>query len=130
LFGVVETERLPAPAYQADATARVYQFLAERAARIVAARHSAIVDAVFAKVDERTAIAAAAANVTFRGLFLVADLKTRLARVGARILDASDADAAVVRHQETFTLGRVEWMEIDASGSPAEILARARAAIG
>jgi hypothetical protein len=132
LFGIAETDRLPAATYQADATARVYQFLAEKAARIVTARHSAIVDAVFAKVDERTAIAAAAAsaNVAFRGLFLVADLKTRLARVGARTLDASDAGAAVVHHQETFTLGRVEWTEIDASGSPAETLARARTAIG
>jgi aminoglycoside phosphotransferase family enzyme/predicted kinase len=132
LFGVEETEHLPAVAYQADATAKVYRILAEKADHTITARHSAIVDAVFANVDERTAIAAAAAsaNVAFRGLFLVADLKTRLARVRTRTLDASDADTAVVRQQEAFALGNVAWMEIDASGTPAETLTRARAAIG
>ena len=132
LFGVAETERLPATAYQIGAIARVYKILAEKALRTVTARHSAIVDAVFAKDDERASIAAAAtsAHVAFRGLFLVADLTTRLARVGARALDASDADTAVVRHQEAFALGGVEWTKIDASGSPAETLARTRAAIG
>jgi hypothetical protein len=63
-------------------------------------------------------------------LFLTADLATRLARVGQRVLDASDADAAVVRQQESYRLGPVDWIEIDASGTPNQTLQRARAALG
>ena len=43
--------------------------------------------------------------------------------------DASDATAAVALEQETFALGAMEWIEIDASGSLPETLERARAAI-
>ena len=68
-------------------------------------------------------------SVAFRGLFLVADLQTRLNRVGTRGLDASDANAAVALQQESFALGRIEWIEIDASGSLPETLERARAVI-
>ena len=97
----------------------------------LAADHSAIVDAVFAKPEERTAVEAiaASADIAFRGLFLVADLQTRLNRVGTRGLDASDANAAVALQQELFALGSIEWIEIDASGSLPETLERARAAI-
>ncbi len=131
LFGVAEAERLSADAYRAEATGKVYGIVADKAARVIGARHSAIVDAVFARPEERAAVAAVAASagVGFRGLFLVADLQTRLKRVGARGLDASDANAPVVRQQETYPLGRIEWVEIDASGSPSETLTHARSAI-
>jgi hypothetical protein len=131
LFGVAETEHLPPEAYKAKATGNVYRILADKAARVIGARHSAIVDAVFAKPEERAAIAAVAASsgAGFRGLFLVADLQARIARVGTRGLDASDANAAVALQQETYALGRIEWIEIDASGSLPETLAHARAAI-
>jgi hypothetical protein len=131
LFGVPETERLPATAYQPEATIRVYRTLCEHAARVVAAGHAAIVDAVFAKTEERAAIAAVAeaAHVSFRGMFLVADLQTRLQRVVGRTRDASDADADVVRQQEMFTVESVEWTKVAAAGTPDETLARARAIV-
>ena len=131
LFGIAETEHLPSDAYSVETSAKVYAAVANKAVRIIAARHSVIVDAVFAKADERAAIAriSASANVAFRGLFLVADLKTRLERVGSRSLDASDADAAIARQQEAFPLGRIEWTEIDASGSLPETLSRVRMAL-
>ncbi len=129
-FGVGESERLPADAYDAAVTAQVYATLADKARRVIAAGHSAIVDAVFARPEERAAIGAAAAGVPFRGLFLTADLATRLARVGERKLDASDADAAVARAQEEYDLGDIDWTRVDASGSPAETLARAVFALG
>ena len=92
-----------------------------------AAGHSAIVDAVFAKDDEREEIAAVVSTGTrFRGLFLTADLATRIARVGARVNDASDADETVVRKQAQYDLGAMEWSEIDASGTPEQTLVKAK----
>ena len=109
LFGIAETGRLPETAYSRDVTAQVYAALAGKARRVIAAGHSAIVDAVFADAGERTAIAQAAAGAAFHGLFLTADLATRLARVGGRRGDASDADAAVAREQERYDLGAMQW---------------------
>lgn len=131
LFGYAETDKLPEQAYTAAVTAKVYATLAERALRVLRAGHSAIVDAVFAKAGERDAVAKLSADVDvpFRGLFLTADLETRIARVGARIGDASDADAAVARRQAGYDLGSMDWIEVDASGTPEETLARAKAAL-
>jgi predicted kinase len=86
---------------------------------------------VFASPQERDALAAAAqaAKVPLQGLFLTADLATRIARVGGRTEDASDADAAVVQAQQSYDLGTLTWPKIDASGSVAENLGRARAAL-
>ena len=104
-----ETEKLPAEAYTKEVTARVYASLAEKARRVLAAGHSAIVDAVFAEGFERADVAQAARGFDFHGLFLTADLATRVARVGARVEDASDADAAVARAQEQYDLGALDW---------------------
>jgi len=131
LFGVGETEKLPADCYTDEVTVRVYATLADKARRIVAAGHSVIVDAVFAQPHERAAITEAAKSANFRlhGLFLTADLKTRLARVGARAHDASDADAKVAQTQERYDLGPLDWTAVDASGTPENTLARAKAAL-
>jgi len=131
LFGKHETATLPAEAYGDEATAQVYAALAGKARRVLAAGHAAIADAVFARPEERAAIAAAArrCGVGFRGLFLTADLATRVARVGARTGDASDADAEIARQQESYELGSVEWTKIDASGTPDATLARIKGAL-
>jgi uncharacterized protein len=131
LFGVGETEKLPASAYATDVNARVYATLADKARRVLAAGHSAIIDAVFARPQERNVVAAvgASAKIPFRGLFLTADLKTRLARVGARATDASDADAAVAKSQESYDVGPIDWAPVDASGTPEQALELARSAL-
>ena len=131
LFGAGETDKLPTAAYTPDVTARVYGLIAGKAHRILAAGHSAIVDAVFATAQERDALAAAAkaAKVPVNGLFLTADLATRIARVGERRLDASDADAAVVQTQESYDLGALTWPKIDASGTLVDTLGRAKAVL-
>ncbi len=132
LFGVAETDRLPANAYAPEMTARTYAVLADKARRTITAGHSAIVDAVFSDAAERDAVAAIArANgVAFAGLFLTADLATRIARIGHRTGDASDADATVARRQEDYALGSLDWRMVDASGTPEETLARARDGLG
>jgi uncharacterized protein len=130
LFGVAETEPLPPAAYAADVSTRLYARLAETARRVVVAGHSVVVDAVFARPQERAAIAAVTpAQVGFRGLFLTADLDIRLARVGGRSGDASDAGVSVAREQEDYALGDLEWTVIDASGTPADTFARTKSAL-
>lgn len=131
LYGVAEHEHLSPTAYRAEVSERVYRIIIDKAARVARAGHSAIVDAVFAGAEERTAIegAATAAGVAFHGVFLVADLATRVQRVSARTGDASDADAEVARKQEEFVAGPVTWSRVDAAGSPAQTHANARAAI-
>jgi uncharacterized protein len=131
LFGVAETERLPADAYTAEITAQTYAALGDKARRVTSAGHSAVVDAVFAAPDERAAMAAVAStvNVAFRGLFLTADLATRIARVGRRTGDASDADAMIAQQQESYALGAMDWSVIDASGTPKQTLSRAKAVV-
>jgi aminoglycoside phosphotransferase family enzyme/predicted kinase len=132
LFGVGETDRLPAEAYAQGVTARTYAVLAEKARRTIAAGYSAVVDAVFADVAEREAVAvmAHANGAAFAGLFLTADLAIRIARIGHRTGDASDADAAVARRQEDYALGSLDWSRVDASGTPEETLARAKVVLG
>ena len=72
---------------------------------------------------------AAVLGVGFHGLFLDADLATRVQRVGTRSHDASDADAAVARTQAGYDLGKLDWTRIDAGGTPEQTLARARQAL-
>src|SRR5262245_62245697 len=128
LFGKDEHEKLPEAAYAPEVTARVYATIADKARRALAAGHSAIVDAVFAKPQERVLMeqSAQALGLPFHGIFLEVDLATRIARVGSRGRDASDADAAVARAQEGYDLGTLGWSRVDASGTPEETLARVR----
>ncbi|WP_036028987.1 AAA family ATPase [Bradyrhizobium yuanmingense] len=128
MFAVEDTHRLPPSAYKPEVTARVYDTLVQQARRVLAQGHSAIVDGVFAREDERDAIAALArkCNVTLNGLFLVADLATRQARIGSRQGDASDATPEVAALQEHYNIGHVGWATIDASGTQEQTLQNCR----
>jgi aminoglycoside phosphotransferase family enzyme/predicted kinase len=131
LFQVGHTDRLPPSTYRPDVTARVYEVLMQRSRQVLAQGHSVIVDAVFARESERDepAALARACGVSLDGLFLVADLATRQARIGRRQGDASDATQEVAAQQEHYNIGHVGWATIDASGTPAQTLQSCRDAI-
>jgi hypothetical protein len=90
---------------------------------------SVVLDAAYLQESERKDITGLAGgrNTPFVGLFLTADLATRLARIEQRQGDASDATRDVAMKQETFAIGAVEWHAIDASGTAADTLRRASA---
>jgi predicted kinase len=103
--------------------------MAVRATRTIAAGHSAIVDAVFARPADRIAIEAAAARtgVPFSGLWLDAPASILAGRANRRRGDPSDADAAVVHLQQTQDTGRIDWERIDAAVAAAGVFEAATA---
>jgi hypothetical protein len=124
LCGADPLQRLGPEGYSADVTRRVYSMVAQRALQVVQGGHAAIVDAVYARVSDREAIAgtAAAAGVPFVGIWLGAPASVLIARSGQRHLDASDADAAVIQMQLARDMGAITWHRIDASRAPDEVL--------
>ena len=132
-FGVGDTDRLPSDAYRPEVTAAIYAELAERAGHILAQGHSVVVDAVFARAAGARRHRQNRARRTrspFHGLFLSADLATRIARINRRSHDASDATAEIATAQQAYDTGAIDWSIVDASGTPEQTLDRARAAIG
>lgn len=132
ICGVPRLDRLGPDGYTADVSLRVYRTLADDASRIVAAGHSVIADAVYARPEDRHALerAAAAAGVPFDGVWLEAPEKTMIDRVEGRGRDASDADAAVVRAQHTLDVGPLgSWRRIDAARPVESVLGAVAAAL-
>jgi predicted kinase len=78
LHGVAETVRLAPEAYTQAASDAVYAVLYERARDTLAARHAVIVDAVFAKPEERARIETVAIElgVAFQGLWLASSRRS------------------------------------------------------
>jgi len=124
LCGVDPLHRLGPEGYTADVTRRVYAALTQRAAEVVQGGHAAIVDAVYARSDDREAIEriAATARVPFVGIWLDAPEAVLTARCDQRHLDASDADAAVIRKQVAQDTGAIPWLRIDASRASDAVL--------
>jgi aminoglycoside phosphotransferase family enzyme/predicted kinase len=124
LCGIEPLQRLGPEGYTTDVTRRVYATIADRAAQIVAGGHAAIVDAVYARPDDREAIerVAAAAHVPFAGVWLQAPESVLIARAAQRHLDASDADAAVIRGQVARDAGVLSWDRTGTSGSIDDVL--------
>jgi predicted kinase len=131
LCGLGPLDRLGPNGYTEGVSARVYAAVVEQAVRIVATGHSAIVDAVFARPEDRTAVERAArdAGVPFLGLWLDAPLETLVERVEHRRADASDADAVVVRQQVAGEVGYIGWQRINAEGNRDALMAAARDAL-
>ncbi len=130
LHGVEETVRLGPDAYTQAANDTVYAILCDKARRVLAAGHAAIVDAVYGTPEERIGIEAVAADlgIPFRGLWLEAPRQALIDRVAARTGDASDATPDVVEQQLTWNTGAFgsSWARLDSGGSRAETLEGAR----
>ncbi len=118
-------------AYKSEITRKVYDRVLKFAGDLLTAGWPVIADAVYAKAHERNAIERVAREhaVAFAGLWLEAPLPAMRERIDLRHGDASDADAAVVAHQAKHDVGTVDWHRIDAGGSPAETLTRAKAVL-
>ncbi len=128
LMGVAPETPLPERTYDERTTARVYAAQRDQAAATLRAGCAVIADAVFARPQEREAIAAVATDlgVPFVGLWLAAPADVLEARVAARTGDASDADVSVVRRQLGYDTGPIDWTIMEAGGGRADTLARAQ----
>ena len=126
--GVAMTDRLPPESYTREASHQVYHAAFSRADAALAAGHAVVLDAVFAHESERHAAEQLARRrgVAFHGIWLDAPAAVMKQRAGSRTPDASDADAHVVDRQLAYDLGDMAWTRVDASGTPAETLARVR----
>ncbi len=132
LAGVAPTAALPASHYTPARSAEVYATLYARAAAILAAGRTVVVDAVFLRPSECDAIAAvaAAAGVRCDGIWLDPDRDTAARRIDARRDDASDATPAVLAMQLGAAVAPPPgWHVVDARGEPSQVLARTRMAI-
>ena len=131
LLGFAPETRLPASGYRREVTRRVYDALRRKATIALAAGYSAIIDAVALVPEERSSFAAVAraAGVPFRGLWLEAPPARMAERIQARRHDASDASPEVLAEQLHHDPGPLDWVRIDAGGSPADCLGAARAAL-
>lgn len=116
LCGVAPLTRLPAAAYTADVTARVYARLCHDAAVALAAGHAVVCDGVFGEAWERSALddVARESGVPFVPVWLDAPDATLRARVAARRDDVSDATEAVIERQAAY-VPPAAWMRVDAS---------------
>ena len=124
LCGVSPLDRLGPEGYSSEMSERVYATLGERAEVTIRAGSSAIVDAVYARPGDRTAIERVAydKSVPFVGMWLEAAESTLIARAERRRHDASDADPEVIRMQHRQETGAMTWHRVDASLSPESVL--------
>ncbi len=116
LWRVGSREPLPAEAYAAGESERVYSRMLAEASVLLGGGCSVVLDAVFLQLEERSAAKRLAADrgVAFEGVWLDAPPDMLRARVEARRGDASDADARVVDEQLSRDPGPMDWAVVSA----------------
>jgi aminoglycoside phosphotransferase family enzyme/predicted kinase len=117
-LGFPATVHLPAEAYAADVSRRVYDTIADGARAALLAGHAVIADAVYSAPAARERIAATAreVGVPFIGLWIDGPIELLKTRVRERVNDASDATAAVVDSQAGNDIGVLDWHRLDGAG--------------
>ncbi len=132
-----DTERKSAASrvdYAPTARGAIYDRMFARAATLLGAGKSVVLDGTFLDESHRLAARelASRAGVAFHGLWLTAPERVLLERVTARQGDASDADAKVVRAQRDLagaTVPPPHWTTLDAAGTRQKTRATARVAL-
>ncbi|OHC75409.1 MAG: hypothetical protein A3G18_05775 [Rhodospirillales bacterium RIFCSPLOWO2_12_FULL_58_28] len=132
LAGAPMMNRLGAEGYAPEMTERTYQAFNEEIAAALRCGSAVIADAVFAKPEQRRAMAriAADAGVPFHGLWLESAPEVREKRVVTRQRNISDVTIDVVHKQTAYDTGPIEWDIIDSSGPRKKTLARGKKAVG
>jgi aminoglycoside phosphotransferase family enzyme/predicted kinase len=118
LWGVRPMARLPADAYGAPWSQRVYAEMLRTARQCLQAGWAVVLDAAFLTLAERDAAQdlGAALGLPLHGLWLQAPPEVLRQRVRARRNDASDADEAVLARQVSGDVGEIHWRAVDATG--------------
>lgn len=131
LAGADLADRLGPEGYSPAMTERTYGEFFRRIEAALDAGFSVVADAVFARADQRDAVAGIAARrgVPFDGFWLEADPAIMEARVAARTGNVSDATVEVLRRQRAYDLGTLRWTRIDSGGSREETLDKALAVL-
>ena len=126
LFGVEPTVRLDANAYVPSRSADVYRHLRDRAAKLLLAGRTVMIDATFIDPTNRADIKSLADDlaVSFQGIWLDAPRNVLECRIEDRRGDASDADIAVLAKQLKRDVGAMTWTVVDAAGQADEIATR------
>ena len=132
IVGVHPLDRLDESGYSTEMTEKTYQAIYDEARAVLLGGHSVVADCVFARPEQRQAIADVArdVDVPFVGLWLNADPDVMEARVTKRVDNASDADARIVRQQLEYDLGEMDWSHINSSGTREQTDDLCREAIG
>lgn len=130
LWGVEETDPLPASAYGREATETVYAAMRLRGAMALAGGMTVILDATHADAAQRAEAEALARDrgLGFSAFWLEADAETLGARLDARSAahaDASDADRDVLARQLARGAGSPDWPRLATDGPPGSALAEA-----
>jgi predicted kinase len=130
-WGVDVTQRLPAAAYAPEVSVKVYDAMLARARMALQGGACVILDAAHLRPAEREQAGALAVElgIPFTGLWLEAPVAAMKARLAARPPGASDATASVIDQQATYEIGPVRWHRLAASGSEAELIRAALAAL-
>lgn len=122
------------PDYSQGGRGAIYETMFARAATLLAAGRSVILDGTFLDLAQRVGVEGLAlrSGVDFFGLWLLAPQAVLEDRVTSRRGDASDADVAVVRAQiarKESVVPQQGWVCIDAGGSSQMTRAAACAAL-
>lgn len=131
MLGVDPRTRLGEAGYAPAVDARVYETLRDRAAVVLRAGQSVIVDAVFGREADRVALdrLAAEMQVGFDAIWLEAPVDVLADRIRGRRDDVSDATVEVMRAQAARDAGAIGWTRVSAAGDLDAVRARVEAAL-
>ena len=132
MFDVAAHERLPVEAYRPEVSATVYAQMADRARLVIAGGGTAVVNAVFDRINDRHHIREIAEQlgVPLTGIWLEAGAGTLQSRIASRPKGQSDATLDVLEMQLAKDLGPMDWHRIDAAGAIDDVLEAVEALLG